>query len=827
MNNEEQHFITGQVERIFFQNDTTLYKVLLVKIDKTDIKWNEDEITVTGSFGTIKEEGSYTFFGDIKTHPKYGPQFQATNYQSDQPTTKSGLVAYLSGEQFTGIGKMTAEKIVTALGGDAIDKIIADPSVLVPLGINAKKRKTLVDVLTENNGMEQIIIGLNDYGFGSTLAYAIYQHYQEDTLRVLRENPYQLILDIDGVGFKRADQIAEKIGIADDADIRLRGALLEELNQLTQQEGDTYTAAEPLLNGALNLLQQTRRTPVAPQKVADQILALAHDGKIMSEDDRIYPRSLFNAEWQIAQELYRIEKEYADKQAASLKHFETELKHVEKRLKITYDDSQKQAIKAALQHHVFLLTGGPGTGKTTVINGLVALFAQLHHLSLDINEYKEETFPILLAAPTGRAAKRMTETTGLPASTIHRLLGLTGRENDPDTPTKELEGGLLIIDEMSMVDTYLFRSLVRAIPSDMQVVLVGDKDQLPSVGPGQVFSDLLAAQILPEIELNQIYRQNDDSSIIELAHDINTGQVPANFFTNQSDRSFIACNAYQVPDVIDQVVTHAKQKGFETSDIQVLAPMYRGAAGIDRLNPMIQEIMNPRKNERTKEVKTQNGVYRIGDKVLHLVNSPDVNVFNGEIGQIVGITEAKKSKHKSDELTIAFEGNEVTYKRSDWYKITLAYCTSIHKAQGSEFQMVILPLVHQEHRMLKRNLLYTAVTRAKQFLILIGEREAFETAVKEQSANRKTTLKERLKQVFEQSQTMPHQAARQLRSTAEAAVAPSEIPVASDDDTTATTATTLELHEDEDDYRLTVAKVASGEIDPMIGMGTVTPRSFM
>ena len=280
----------------------------------------------------------------------------------------------------------------------------------------------------------------------------------------------------------------------------------------------------------------------------------------------------------------------------------------------------------------------------------------------------------------------MSETTGLPASTIHRLLGITGRENNPDIDSKELEGGLLIVDEMSMVDTYLFRSLIRAVPSNMQVVFVGDKDQLPSVGAGQVFLIYCRCQAIPAIELQQIYRQDDESTIIPLAHEINQGQLPADLLQPQKDRSFIQCSPYQIESVIKQVVTKAKERGFETKDIQVLAPMYRGAAGIDQLNPMIQNIMNPKVDDRKKQVSLGNVHYRIGDKILHLVNSPELNVFNGEIGQITGITYAKDSDDKMDELTIAFDSTEITYKRTEWHKITLAYCTSIHKAQGSEFE---------------------------------------------------------------------------------------------------------------------------------------------
>ncbi|MGV1188689.1 SF1B family DNA helicase RecD2, partial [Enterococcus hirae] len=427
------------------------------------------------------------------------------------------------------------------------------------------------------------------------------------------------------------------------------------------------------------------------------------------------------------------------------KEVQKNIRRIEKIFGIQYGESQEKAISEAIRSPLFILTGGPGTGKTTVINGIVNLFAELNGLELDPNKYTQEIFPILLAAPTGRAAKRMNETTGLPASTIHRLLGLNGREKSPSVSTKELEGGLLIIDEMSMVDTWLANTLFKAIPTNMQVILVGDKDQLPSVGPGQVLHDLLGIDQIPKVELNQIYRQGDGSSIIPLAHEIKEGHLPSDFLQNQKDRSFFRSDAYSIEPLIAKIVEKAKNKGFTAQDIQVLAPMYRGPAGIDALNKMMQSIFNPGGAGR-KEVHWNETVYRIGDKVLQLVNTPELNVFNGDMGEITGIVLAKDSEDKVDELVIQFDANEVTYKRNEWNKITLSYCCSIHKSQGSEFKMVILPMVHQYQRMLQRNLLYTAVTRSKELLILLGEEQAYVTCVANESASRMTTLKKRIEE---------------------------------------------------------------------------------
>ncbi|MFC6255320.1 ATP-dependent RecD-like DNA helicase [Secundilactobacillus hailunensis] len=822
----QQSYIVGTVSATFFESPDSFYKVLLVKVSQTNLDWRGDEIVVTGNFADVAEEMPYRFFGKLVEHPKYGQQFQADNYQNEAPTTKEGIVQYLSGDDFPGLGKKTAEKIVALLGLTAIDQINQDPSVLDPLNLKTEVKQTLIDNLTSNNGVEQIIIGLNGYGFGSRLASVIFERYKEKTLQVIQENPYQLVEDINGVSFKRADQIADQLGIGTQSPQRIQAGLLQTLSELAMADGNTFTTAEPLLNGTVRLLQDSRNEAVDPQLIADQLIELGKAQKVVGEGNRIFLKGLYDAEWQAAEHLNRI-CQAEDLPSFKDKVIEKQMRLVERNLGITYDESQESAILAAIQSHVFLLTGGPGTGKTTIINGIVNLYAKLHELSLDVNQYKDQPFPILLAAPTGRAAKRMSETTGLPASTIHRLLGLTGRENNDDVTAKDLEGSLLIVDEMSMVDIYLFRTLLRAIPDSMQVVLVGDKDQLPSVGPGQVFFDLLSSHRLKEMELNTIYRQDDDSSIIPLAHDIKIGKLPADFTQNKSDRSFIACNAYQMPSVIEQIVGKAKQRGFSADDFQVLAPMYRGPAGVTRLNTLIQDIMNPLSDTRKKEVEFRGEKFRIGDKVLHLVNSPENNVFNGDIGSIVGITLAKSKGNtdKVDKLTVAFDTTEVTYPRNEWDKLTLAYCTTIHKAQGSQFKMVILPMVMQYSRMLQRNLLYTAITRAKSTLILLGEQAAFETSVKRQSVNRQTALVDRITATISDVQESISQQAAEKPAASKPVDQPegasqpqSEAqpePVAEDNGPTIL-----------NDGILTMSLVSSGQIDPMIGMGKITPKSF-
>lgn len=798
---EEQLYIVGTLKAIFFQNPSNFYKVLLIKVSETNSDYLEQEIVVTGSFGDMQEDEDYRFFGHFVDHPRYGKQFLVESYEQAHPTSANGLINYLSSEKFPGIGKKTAEKIIEVLGEEAIDQIMENPAVLAKVpNLNVKKQKVIVETIRQNHGMEQIIVGLSRYGFGSQLSFAIFQTYRNEALEIIAENPYQLVEDIERIGFKKADSLAEQLGIAADSPQRIRAAIFHQVNEDANQSGDTYVEAQQLLSEVLQLLETARPVEISPDQIANMIIQLVEEEKIQQEATKIYENTLFYSEWGIASSIERL---LAHKKEINYpqKVIDKKLRIIEKQLKITYGDSQDQAIKEAIRSPLFILTGGPGTGKTTVINGIVKLFAELNDLSLDPKDYTQAVFPILLAAPTGRAAKRMNETTGLPASTIHRLLGLNANDETPDIEAKELDGGLLIVDEMSMVDTWLANTLLKAIPNNMQVIFVGDKDQLPSVGPGQVFHDLLQIEDIPKMELTDIYRQGDGSSIIPLAHEIKDGKLPQDFRKNQQDRSFIACHAFQMEEVIKQVVERAKKKGFTAQDVQVLAPMYRGPAGIDAINKMMQEIFNPN-DGRKKEVQWNDVVYRIGDKVLQLVNNPELNVFNGDMGIIVGIIPAKESEDKVDELVIQFDSNEVSYKRSEWNKIKLSYCCSIHKSQGSEFKMVLLPMVKQYSRMLQRNLLYTAVTRSKDLLILLGEEEAFQACVVRESAVRKTTLIERIMKGTEIAPTKPK--AEPFKAVEE------KQKLAADEPTI-----------------LTPKLIAAQTIDPMIGMADVTPAMFM
>ena len=585
------------------------------------------------------------------------------------------------------------------------------------------------------------------------------------------------------------------------------------LDDLTMETGDTFTTTKPLLQQTIQLLAQGSGGRVSTDLIANQIVELEKNQAISYADEKIYPTALYNAEWQIADHLHRLLT--VDQKKVPATTIEKTVTKVADQSGITYDQVQKEAIKTALNSKVMLLTGGPGTGKTTIIKGIVASYAKIHDLSLDVNEYKEKSFPVLLAAPTGRAAKRMSEATDLPASTIHRLLGLNGREMPTDMNARDLEGSLLIIDEMSMVDTLLFKTLIQAVPTSMHVVLVGDKDQLPSVGPGQVFHDLLDFAELPKVELTNIHRQAADSTIIPLAHAIKEGKLPSDLTNKMPDRSFISCHANQVPSVVQQIIDLSKKRDYSANDIQILAPMYRGQAGIDRLNELAQQAYNPPANGK-QEVDFRGLTFRVGDKVLQLVNVPEKNIFNGDIGKITAIESGRTVGKKNESITVDFDGNEVSYSRMEWNQLRLAYCISIHKAQGSQFKMVLLPIVQQFSRMLQRNLLYTAITRSAEKLVLICEPYAVVTSVKNEAVNRKTSLVDCLDKVWSKHGELKSKLDHQTDSLTKELSSPQ--PVQKENEQL--------INNDAQQYILTADLINSETIDPLIGMENISLQSL-
>ena len=731
-----EFYFSGTVERIIFENPNNFFRILLLDIEDTDAEFDDFEIIVTGTMADIMEGQDYTFWGTLVQHPKYGEQLKVTRYERAKPTSK-GLVKYFASDHFKGIGVKTAQKIIDLYGDNTIDQILADPSRLVTInGLSAVNREAFVSKLRQNYGTEMLLSKLAEYGIPNKLALQIQDTYKEETLEIVQKYPYQLVEDIQGIGFKIADQLAQQLGIESDAPERFRAGLVHTLFSQSMETGDTYIEARDLLSHTIDLLENARQVELDPSLVADELAHLIEEDKIQNVETKIFENSLYFAEEGIRSNLIRI-LEKGKQETFDTPKLESIIEQVEQDLGICYDHIQKKAICDAINHKVFILTGGPGTGKTTVINGIIATYVALHKLDLS----KKQELPILLAAPTGRAARRMNELTGLPSATIHRHLGMTG-DDDTSHLDDYLDADFIIVDEFSMVDTWLANQLLSNISSNSKILIVGDADQLPSVSPGQVLADLLKIPLLPQTKLTKIYRQGEDSTIVTLASQIQQGILPADFTEKKADRSYFEATSEYIPDMIKKIVAAAIRSGIPAQDVQVLAPMYRGPAGIDQINQLMQDLINPSEKDQLV-FEAPDCQYRQGDKVIHLVNDAESNVFNGDLGYITDLLPGKYTDSKQDELTINFDGNEIVYQRSEWYKIRLAYAMSIHKSQGSEFPVVILPITRSSHRMLQRNLVYTAITRAKSKLILLGEKAAFDYAAKNTGTARKTYLVER------------------------------------------------------------------------------------
>ncbi|MDN7245838.1 ATP-dependent RecD-like DNA helicase [Planococcus shenhongbingii] len=802
---EEAQFVLGRPVVSIFHNPQNLFSIAKVKIQETNTSYPEKEIIVSGYFPKLSLEEQYRFTGAVKNHPKYGVQFQVKTFTKEVPETEQGIIHYLSSDMFNGIGRKTAETIVKKLGKEAIKKILEDPEALdaVPR-LSDDKKDTIRSTLQMNLGLERVMIQLNDWGFGPQVGMRIYQAYREETIDILTKNPYRLIEEIEGIGFQRADELGAKLGITGSHPDRIKASILHLLNQASLSEGHVYVDAKTLIPLVKEMLEINPRDEIPIELISKAMIELNEEGKVAGEKTRLYLPSLYYSELGIATKLETMLASQAKRERFPASEVRRALGEAEERLEVNYAETQVEAIENSINSSVMILTGGPGTGKTTVVRGLVEVYAELHGLSLDPKDYakKKEPFPIILAAPTGRAAKRLSESTDLPAMTIHRLLGFNGQEKEEETE-RDIEGRLIIIDEMSMVDTWLAHQLLKAVPEDAQIIFVGDQDQLPPVGPGQVLRDLLESKRIPTVELTDIYRQSSGSSIIELAHQMKVGQLPADITAKTADRSFIKAGPEQVPEVVEKVVKSALAKGHSIKDIQVLAPMYKGPAGIDALNRMIQEMVNPNPDGKRKELVFGDISYRIGDKVLQLVNQPESNVFNGDMGEVVAIMKAKETVEKQDMLVASFDGIEVEYQRSDLNQLTLAYCCSIHKAQGSEFPTVIMPVVRSYMKMLRRNLLYTGITRSKDFLILCGDPQVFRYGVERtDDVQRMTTLRERLQLPEEET------------AAAETEAETKESTVASE-----------KVKEPAGSVSLTAEN--ANTIHPLIGMEGIKPQDFL
>lgn len=812
-----EELVVGVVEAIFFENPSNFYKVVRISVDQdeTDLLLDE-ELVITGMFASLHLDTEYQFFGKLTNHPKYGEQFAVTRYQQKAPTSYEGLVDYLSSSRFKGIGKVLAERIVDELGQDAIDTIISDSNALKDVtALSKAKAEDLREGLLRHQGTERIFMQLSEWGFGPALSDKIYRAYESETITLIKENPYKLIEDVDGIGFNKADQLAEQLDFDAEDINRIVAGIYVSVLELSNSDGDTYVPEEVAKKNGRKLLESSRRYLISDELLERAVELAVQNEQLMRLVDNLMIPSLYYAELNIVK---KIDNYYQYEQVERFEEDEIDeaIDEVVKISGINYDESQRQALKTSIQSPISVITGGPGTGKTTLIKGIILLHSILHDYDLEQATKKVDENPVLLAAPTGRAAKRMEETTGLPASTIHRLIGFNRDSQVDEFYAAELDGSLLIVDEMSMVDTWLMNWLVQAIPYHLQVVLVGDKDQLPSVGPGKVFSDLIESDVLPVLRLEKIYRQAQNSTIIDLAHKIRQGFLPEDFLMKQHDRSFIQAPAQQIGHVLQQIIVAAKKKGFDATNLQVLAPMYKGPAGINALNTLLQELLNPPK-PRKREINHFDSVFRVGDKVLQLVNNSEDGVYNGDIGRIEAIHFKKETASKVEEIIVSFDNVELIYKKSDLDQLTLAYCTSIHKAQGSEYPLVILPLVDMHSRLLQKDILYTAITRAQSSLIMLGNPDSFYKAVTSEKEPRKTFLRELLMVQFdkeasedeedelEENSKVEHEASHQNPE-------PESIQ--------------MEL-EEQIEEPLELKEATINQIDPMINMDGVTPYDFM
>lgn len=676
------------VERITYRNPENGYSVL-----KVNMKEHRDLMTLVGYFGDLSPGMILLCEGEWVHDRKYGIQFRAQTWEEVLPATAFGIEKYLGSGLIRGIGPKYAHRIVEAFGTETIDVIDNTPEKLLEIpGIGKERLRKICESWEQQKEIKNIMIFLQNYGVSTSFSAKIFKTYGSDSIRTVRENPYRLADDIWGIGFKTADALAEKMGWSKEDPLRCRSGLFYTLNQLSE-DGHVYATREQLIQKASELLD------ISPDPLEKALTVAAMSGDLVEDGEALYLPAFYQAERGIAEKLLRI--------LSSTSLFlepDLDLREIERRTGITYDDIQIKAIKTALSSKVVVITGGPGTGKTTITRGILQVL-------------KQRNQKVLLAAPTGRAAKRLAEATGQEAKTIHRLLEFKppqGYERNSDRP---LEGQVLILDEASMIDVILMNALLNAVPPEMSLIIIGDIDQLPSVGPGNVLRDLIESEVIPVVRLTRIFRQAQRSRIVMNAHRVNEGKFPD--ISNGKDSDFFFLEADEPEIAAEEIVNLIRNRlprAYHISpfDIQILTPMQRGVIGAASLNMELQKLLNPQGT-----VLRRGGTeYGAGDKIMQIRNNYDKDVYNGDIGTVQRIDP-------DDQLLYAeFDGRIVPYELSELDELVLAYATTVHKSQGSEYPVVIMPVMMSHFVMLQRNLIYTGITRAKTIMILIGQKKA-------------------------------------------------------------------------------------------------------
>ena len=722
-------YIKGNYRRSIYQNSQG-YNIGLFKVMDTDDEKLADYIdhiiTFTGYFHELNDMDTYLFYGKLVTHPKYGEQFQVDNYERCKPEEKDSIIEFLTSGLFKGIGEKKAKAIVDVLGKDTLKIILENPDnlILIP-GVTKKNIEVLHTKLQEYESSYETILILTELGFSTKDAMIVYNFYKNKTKNIIDTNIYQIIEDIYNMTFKKIDAIALKSGLEKDAPIRVEASIIYIMNELSNAYGHSYYFKEEIAS----YLQRVLGVNITEELFLSSLENLEKNLLIVKREDRYYLKEMYESETLITKRFRMLSRE----EDIVIKDIDSKIKELENLFGITYNEQQFLAIKNSLLKQFLIITGGPGTGKTTIMKGVTELYRTVNKLS-----YEQLQEKIALLAPTGRAAKRMSESTLLRASTIHRFLKWQKETNKFQVNEyNKSRVEFVIIDEASMIDTYLMASLLKGISANCKILLVGDDHQLPSVGPGQVLHDLIESNSLQKVELTELYRQGKDSNILTLAYDIRQGEVNEEVFNVGDDLTFIKATPDQVVDNVLEITDTYQDLSYK--EFQILCPMYKTIAGIDEINRHVQNKVNP-KTKNKKELQYGDVIFRENDKVLQLTNMPDENVYNGDIGIIKEIKTAPKK-----EIIIDFDGNIVKYTPSNFNNFRLAYAISIHKAQGSEFDVVIIPIVRNFNKMLYRKIIYTGITRSKKKLYLIGDINALKYAVFNNNSDiRRTSIKDYL-----------------------------------------------------------------------------------